>query len=146
LCLNFIENGTCHIDGRKCILGPRGAAAKNEDGECELQGGFDVWLLNQSILVTDLGPPAKEPVRDLALGVNENVAMSIASDNSKKASRYVTTSKRTCIRCGGLYWMSQHLRVSGLAQIGHTKLCPKCVDSDDADIASRLGERRQWCG
>ena len=128
------------------MLGPRGAAAKNEDGECELHGRFDVWLLNQSILVTDLGSPAEEPVRDLALGINEGIAMSIALEKSKEASRPVTTSKRTCIQCGSLYWMSQHLRVSGFAQVGHANLCPKCIPTDDVDTARNLGERRQWCG
>jgi hypothetical protein len=147
LCLNFIENGKCHVNGKKCILGPRGASARNEDHECELHGNFDVWLLRDSLLVTDLGFPSDEPIQSLALGVNEIVATRIASQKSKLTGTHVTTSRRSCIRCGALYWTSEHARTSGLTRRGYATFCPRCLSHiDNLEAERRLGEQRHWCG
>ena len=147
LCLNFIENGKCHINGGKCILGARGAAARNEDHECKMHGEFDVWILGERLLVTDLGYPPEEPAKDLALGVNESVAMAVTLKESKRAGLPVTTSKRKCIQCGTLYWMSGHVRVSGMIQNGYTNFCPKCFGHvDSVGVEKRLADQRYWCG
>ena len=147
MCLNFVENGTCHIDGRKCILGARGAAARNEDSECELHGEFDVWVVAGNLLVTDLGFPPEEPVQSVALGVNETVAMTIAADKSEQMGMPLTTSKRKCIQCGTLYWMSRHVRDSGIIQNGYTDFCPNCFCRvDSLQTKKRLDEQRYWCG
>jgi ribosomal protein S27AE len=147
LCLNFVADGTCHVDGRRCILGARGATARNEDHECELHGDFDVWVVGRNLLVTDLGFPAEEPVKCLALRINETVAMSVASEISKRDALPLTTSKRTCERCGAPYWMSQHVRKSSLNQNAPARFCPKCLDGvDHFEIDDRLGEQRGWCG
>ena len=147
MCLNFVEYGTCHVDGRKCLLGPRGAVSKNEDRECELHGAFDVWLVGHSILVTDLGQPVEEPAQDLALGVNENTAMSVAEDRSREYGMPIVAGKRSCIQCGDQYWISQHTHASALAQNSRAHLCPKCIStSSEVEIARKLGEQRQWCG
>jgi ferredoxin len=147
LCLNFIENGTCHVNGRKCILGARGAIARNEDYECELHGGFDVWVTDHNLLVTDLGFPAEEPIQSLALRVNEEAAMAIALVKSDELTLPLTTSKRKCIRCGELYWMSSHVRSPGLIQNGCARVCPKCLgDVEGLEMERRLGEQRYWCG
>jgi hypothetical protein len=147
LCLNFMEDGKCHVNGRSCILGPRGAVARNQDHECELHGGFDVWVTNGSILVTDLGFPPDEPVQSIALGVNETVAIQTASEKSNQMGIPLTTSKRICIECGALYWVSQHVRTLGLSRRGYVTFCPDCLGwLDQPDVGSRLSEARHWCG
>ena len=147
MCLNFVENAKCHVNGRKCILGARGAVARNGDHECVLHGEFDVWAIGDRLLVTDLGFPPEEPAQSLALGVNETVAMALASEKSERAAMSLTTSKRRCIRCGALYWVSEHVRVSGLIQNGYTNFCPTCfAHADSLEVKRRLAERRYWCG
>jgi len=147
LCLNFIEEGKCHVNGKSCILGTRGAAARNEDHECELHGGFDVWVTRGTLLVTDLGFPPDEPAQSIALGVNETVATQMASEKSKQMGIPLTTSKRICIQCGTLYWVSQHIRTSGLTRRGYVSFCPECLGRvDHPNVESKLGENRHWCG
>jgi len=147
LCLNFIEDGKCHVNGRRCLLGPRGAAAKNEDRGCELHGGFDVWGARGNLLVTDLGFPPDEPVQSFALGVNETVAMQIASAKSREMGIPLTTSKRKCMQCGNMYWVSEHVRTAGLTRRGYVTFCPSCLGrADHAEVESKLGENRHWCG
>ena len=147
LCLNFIENGRCHLNGGSCALGTRGAAARNENRECTLHGDFDVWVTDRGLLVTDLGFPPEEPTQSLALGVNETVAMCIASEKSKEVGVPLVTSERRCIRCGASYWMSQHIRTSGLTQNGYTNFCPTCfIHVDRSEVENKLGEQRHWCG
>ena len=148
MCLNFIEDGRCHVNGKECILGPRGAVAKNENHECELHGDFDVWVMHDgSILVTDLGIPSEEPAQCLALGVSESVATTVGLEKSEQAAKPLRTSKRRCIRCGALYWMSQHIHTSGLIRYGYATFCPQCFDSIDyEEMGKRLSEQRYWCG
>jgi hypothetical protein len=147
MCLNFVENARCHVDGRRCILGARGAFAKNEDHECRLHGDFDVWAIGRRVLVTDLGFPPEEPAQSLALRVNETVAMTIALEKSARAGMSLTTSQRRCIQCGALYWISEHVRVSGMIQNGYTSFCPKCFGHvDSLGVERRLTEQRYWCG
>lgn len=147
LCLNFIEDGKCHVNGRSCLLGSHGAAAKNEDRECGLHGRFDVWTVQGSILVTDLGFPPDEPIQSLALGVNETVAMQTASEKSRQIGLPLTTSKRKCIQCGSMYWVSEHLRTTGLSRRGFVTFCPSCLGRvSHAEVESKLGENRHWCG
>lgn len=147
LCLNFVEDGKCHVDGRSCILGSRGATARNENHECELQGVFDVWISQGSVLVTDLGFPPDEPVQSVALGVNETVAMTTGLEKSKERGIPMTTTKRECIQCGALYWVSQHVRTSGLTRRGFVTFCPDCLGGlDRPEVENRLGLNRHWCG
>lgn len=148
VCLNFVENGKCHVNGRDCILGARGAVAKNENHECELHGGFDVWVMHDGgLLVTDLGIPSEEPAQCLAFGVSESVAMTVGLEKTDQTGKPLRTSKRRCIRCGALYWMSQHNRTSGLIRYGYATFCPQCFDSIDyRDMGKRLSEQRYWCG
>ena len=148
LCLNFIENGKCHLNGGPCILGAHGAVAKNENRECTFQGTFDVWVTDRGLLVTDLGFPPEEPVtQSIAVGVSETVAMSMAAAKSKEKRIPLVTSERRCIRCGASYWMSQHTRTTGLTQNGYANFCPTCFPRvDRSEVESRLGEQRHWCG
>ena len=147
MCLNFIEDGKCHVNGRTCNLGLRGATARNEDHECELHGSFDVWVTQGTVLITDLGFPPEEPVQSIALGVNETVAVQVASEKSKQTGIPVTTTKRRCIQCGVFYWVSQHVRTHGLTQRGYVTFCPGCLGRLDHPTAeSKLGENRHWCG
>lgn len=147
MCLNFIEDGKCHVNGRKCILGNRGATARNGDRECELHGDFDVWITQGNLLVTDLGFPPEEPAQSIALGVNEAIATQVASEKSKQMGISQMTSKRKCTQCGELYWVSQHVRTSGMARRGYVIFCPDCLGRvDHADIERTLGENHHWCG
>jgi hypothetical protein len=148
VCLNFIEGGGCHVNGGKCLLGDSGAAAKNADRGCELHGEFDVWLTEHNdLLITDMGFPSEEPKQCLALGVNEKVAQTIALEKSKNLRTLLMTSKRRCIRCETLYWISQHKQSFGLLENGHSNFCPKCVAHvDDQEMEIKLGAQRYWCG
>jgi hypothetical protein len=148
LCLNFVEGGGCHLFGGRCVLGERGAAAKNSEGECEFHGEFDVWLTEQNdLLITDMGLPSDEPKRCLALGVRENVARTIAMNESRKLGTKIMTSKRRCIRCGTVYWISHHNRSSGLLETGLNNFCPECINRlTDQERERRLGAQRYWCG
>ncbi len=147
VCLNFIEEGRCHVNGRPCILGPRGATAKNEGHECELHGHFDVWIANGNMLVTDLGFPPEEPVQTVALGVNETVALQIASDKSRLMRIPLTTSKRRCIQCAGSYWVSEHIHSSGFTRRAFVSFCPDCLGRFDlSTVEGKLGKNRYWCG
>jgi len=147
LCLNFIDDKKCHINGRSCILGPRGATARNEDRQCQLHGDFDVWITQGTLLITDLGFPPEEPVQSIALGVNETVAMQVVEEKSMQLGIPLTTSKRRCMQCGKLYWVSRHTRTYGLARRGYVTFCPDCLGRlDRSTVESKLGENRYWCG
>ena len=147
MCLNFVEDGKCHVNGRSCMLGRRGAAARNADSECELHGVFDVWVAQGNVLVTDMGFPPDEPVQSVALGVNENVAMQAASEKSELLGIPLTTSKRKCVQCGGFYWASKHTHTSGLTLRGYVTFCPSCLGRvNRAEVESKLGKNRHWCG
>ena len=147
MCMNFVEGGICHINGEKCLLGARGATARNVHGECEFHGKFDVWLTQQNnLLLSDIGAPAEEPKQCFALGVNERLAREVAGEKAKQLGTHVLTSQRTCIRCGTNYWMTEHGDSVGLLEIGHAHLCPNCETiRSDGDV-ERLGTQRYWCG
>jgi DNA-directed RNA polymerase subunit RPC12/RpoP len=148
LCMNFIERGFCHVTGEKCFLGLRGATAKNVDGECELHGRFDVWLTQRNdLLITDMGFPAEEPKQCFALGINEHLARSIASERAKQMKTSVLTTQRRCIKCGTQYWMTQYRDSLGLLETGRANFCPNCRASEiDEEMERRLGAQRYWCG
>jgi len=147
MCLNFIEEGYCHVTGGKCILGSRGATARNEQRQCELHGGFDVWLTQGKLLMTDLGFPPDEPVQSIGLGVSEAVASRLAAERSKHLGVPIITSQRRCIECGCLYWVSNHAHTSGLTRREYVIFCPTCLDKDGRhEIERRLVENRHWCG
>jgi hypothetical protein len=147
MCLNFIEGGKCHVNGRDCILGPLGATARNEDHDCQLHGGFDLWITQGRLLITDMGFPPEEPVQSIALGVNETVAMQVGEEKSLQLGISLTTSQRRCAQCGTFYWVSRHTRTSGLAHRGSVTFCPDCLSRFDYSVVeSKLGENRHWCG
>ena len=137
----------CHLNGSKCILGARGAFVKNEDRECAFHGDFDVWVTTKSLLVTDLGFPSEEPIRCIALRVNESVATELASEKSKQMRLPLETSKLKCAQCGALYWSSQHVRAPGLIQNVYANFCPECFShTDPSEMERRLERQRRWCG
>jgi hypothetical protein len=146
--MNFIEGGFCHVTGEKCSLGPRGATAKNADRECELHGNFDVWLTQKNdLLITDMGFPAEEPKQCFALGINQQLARSIAMEKAKKMETSILTTQRKCIKCGTQYWMTQYRDSPGLLETGHANFCPDCRASKiDEETERRLGTQRYWCG
>lgn len=148
MCLNYVEGGRCHLFGERCLLGERGANAKNSDEECEFHGKFDVWLTQQDdLLITDMGLPSEEPKRCLALGVRESIARTISVEESRKLATQILTSKRCCVQCGILYWISNHHRSSSLLETGLNSFCPDCINRlTDQERESRLGAQRYWCG
>jgi len=147
MCLNFMADEKCHVNGKLCILGSRGALAKNEDHECELHGPFDVWVTDGKLLVTDLGSPTEEPIQTIALGVNEPLALKIASEKSTLMRIPLITSQRKCLHCGATYWVSQHTHSSGLTKRAYVTFCPECVQRLPASsVENKLRENCYWCG
>jgi hypothetical protein len=147
LCQNFVQHGGCHATGGKCLLGSRGMYAKNQDGECELQGGFDVWLTERNeLLITDLGFPSEEPKQCLALGVNEALARRISQARADELRTSVLTTQRTCIMCRRQYWSSEHTREEGLREVGKSRFCPNCMSERKGRDLEKLGAQEYWCG
>ncbi len=147
MCLNFVQGGGCNATGGKCLLGLRGASARNEDGECEFQGRFDVWVTQTNeLLITDMGFPSEEPKQCLAFGINETLARKIAEDRVQDFQTSVATTERRCLKCEKLYWVSEHEPVSGLREVGQGYLCAHCMFEGNGDVKRRLGVLRYWCG
>jgi len=148
LCLNFVEGGMCYATGGICILGTKGALAKNDDGACELHGKFDVWVMQDDrLLVSDLGFPSDEPKQCLALGINRNLATHIANEKSKRFGTTVISTQRKCLSCGGSYWMSEHDSSAGNVERGRGYFCPACIGQQtEQSLAKRLGILGYWCG
>jgi hypothetical protein len=148
LCLNFVEGGNCYATSGKCSLGSRGALAKNDALECDLQGKFDVWVMQDDrLLVTDLGFPSDEPKQCLALGINEKLATQIARGKARQLECVVLTTQRKCLRCDTKFWISEHVGFSYAAQTAKAYLCPKCIRQEtEESVARKLGDLRYWCG
>ena len=148
MCLNFVLGGNCHATGGKCILGARGASVKNNALECDLQGRYDVWLLQDGkLLVTDLGFPSEEPKQCLALGVNQRLAARIAGEKSQKLGTPVLTTQHKCFQCGTRFWMSQHDGSPGAPETGKGYFCPTCIRQEtERSVTGRLGILGYWCG
>jgi hypothetical protein len=148
MCLNYVEGGRCSINGDPCPLGSKGASARNEDGLCEMQGKFDVWLTNDdSLLISDLGFPADEPKQCLALGINRTLAQQVAEKKATELGTKILTTKHECIRCEKSFWTTEHDQASGLTKTGQSYLCPECVGmKNDEAIEKRLGVLNYWCG
>ena len=148
MCLNFVKGGSCYATGGQCLLGLNGALAKNHDGECELQGMFDVWLTHKNdILLTDMGFPSEEPKQCLAFGVQLTLAKKIAENKIRQLRTSIITSEHRCFKCQKRYWVSEHRRPAGLLEIGIGYLCPDCIgESKSVDVEERLGVLRYWCG
>ncbi len=148
MCMNFVLGGVCYATGGKCLLGSNGSSAKNSDGECELHGGFDIWITHDNrLLISDMGFPSLEPKQCLALGINQALARRIAVDKSPQLGTTVLTTQRRCFRCARLYWISEHQDYSGSVQVGRAYFCPNCMaEKIDEVTAKRLGTLRYWCG
>ena len=148
LCLNYVQGGTCYATGGKCILGAEGALVKNNALACELQGKFDVWVMQDDrLLVSDLGIPSDEPKQCLALGINQKLATQIANEKSKRFGTSVVTTQRKCFCCGVPYWMSEHDSSAGNAETGRGYFCPSCIDRQtEESVAKKLGILGYWCG
>jgi hypothetical protein len=148
LCLNFVQGGGCYATGVKCLLGLAGSSSKNEEGDCELHGKFDVWVTQtDELLISDMGFPSSEPKQCLALGVNYAVASKISNEKSKQLGTRVHTTERRCFRCARRFWISDHRNSPGLQEIGQSYLCPICIrEKADANVARKVGVLRYWCG
>lgn len=148
LCLNFVEGGNCYATGGRCSLGSRGALAKNDALECDLQGKFDVWVMQGNrLLVTDLGFPSDDPKQCLALGINERLATQIAGEKARQSGCTVLTTQRKCLRCDTKFWMSEHVSLSYAAQTAKAYFCPTCIRQEtEESVARKLGVLGYWCG
>jgi hypothetical protein len=146
--LNFVQGEKCYATGNSCILGARGAWAKNEALECELQGKFDVWIMQDDmLLVTDLGFPADEPKQCLALGINQALALRIAEEESARLETHASTTERKCLSCGMRFWMSDHDSPFGTAETGRSYFCPNCLKAQtEESLVKTLGMLGYWCG
>ncbi len=148
MCLNFIQGGNCYATGGKCILGPKGASVKSESLVCELHGSYDVWIMqDDNVLVTDLGFPSDEPRRCLALGINHELAARIAGEQSRKTGSMIVTTQRRCLRCGSLFWISEHRVSSGTLETAKGYFCPNCaLHETQESVVRELGVLGCWCG
>ncbi len=148
LCQNFMQDGRCYATGQRCLLGPAGASARNQDKQCELQGGLDVWVTQDDrVLVTDLGFPSSEPKQCLAFGINLTLATAIARRKSRELGTKVLTTRRRCFSCARLFWFSEHTESLRMHEFGRAYLCPKCIGKKtESAIAKKLGVFRYRCG
>jgi hypothetical protein len=146
--LNFVQGGICYATGGKCILGAEGARVKNDALACELQGRFDVWVMQDDrLLVSDLGIPSDEPKQCLALGINQKFAAQISNEKSRLFGTSVVTTQRKCLCCGVAYWMSEHDSSAGNADTGRGYFCPSCIGQQtEESLAKKLGILGYWCG
>ncbi len=140
MCMNYVEDGICHVTSRKCLLGGLHGSGR----PCGLQGEFDVWVtLDDKLLVSDIGPPSPEPKRSVALGVRGNLACRIAECMAVKNSTQVITTQQKCRRCGSRYWITDHHRTS--ARLGRRYFCPNCIGRL-SDQNGELDVTEYWCG
>lgn len=148
LCLNFVQGGGCYATGDKCVLGEKGASAKNVDRECPLHGKFDVWVMKDNrLLISDLGPPSEEPKQCLPLGVRQDLAKQIAGEKSRELGAMVLTTERRCLGCGRLFWYSDHENSPRQAETGRGYFCSDCLGHETEEaIATKLGNLGYWCG
>lgn len=146
--MNFVRGGNCYATGAKCLLGAKGASVKNNAGECELHGKFDVWVMQDDrLIVSDLGFPSDEPKQSLALGINNKLATQIAQEKSRQLGTSVLTTQRGCFGCSTRFWMSEHEALSGAAETGKGYLCPACIGLEtEGSMAKKLGILGYWCG
>lgn len=146
--MNFVQGGGCDATGGRCLLGFRGSSARNSDRECELHGKFDVWVMqDNNLLISDMGFPSAEPRQSLALGVDQDLAKSVAKDKSRQLRTNVITSQRRCFQCAKLFWISEHYDSSNLASIERGYLCPLCIRHKISNFtAKKLGLLSYWCG
>lgn len=145
--MNFVEGGGCHVLANACILGVKGASARNQDGECPIHGQFDLWVMqNDDLLISDIGSPSEEPKQSVALGISQPLAETIARGRSAKTGVRVLTTQRRCLVCANSFWMSQHGRgVMALEGVGN--LCPACAAKGSrALLPGQLEGLRHWCG
>jgi hypothetical protein len=148
LCMNYVEGGRCHLLAKACLLGAKGASAKNQDGECPIHGQIDVWVMqNDDLLISDIGSPSEEPKQSVALGINQPLAESIAHSRSAQTGAKVLTTQRRCLACANLFWMSEHSRREAMAQEGVGNICPTCTEKrSGAPLPGHLDRLRHWCG
>lgn len=142
MCMNFVEGGICHATRQKCILGP----VHQPNQLCHLQGCFDVWITqDDNILLSDMGPPSPEPKRSMALGVEKELAISIAQAAAREMACRIFTSKQICHQCGRSYWISEH-ESEGTPRLGRRHFCPKCILTVDQKTSATKAELNYWCG
>ena len=148
MCLNFVEDGSCYATRGKCILGAKGASVQNEALECELHGGYDVWVMqDEKLLVTDLGFPSEEPKQCLALGINSRLADQIALSKSHQLGTSILTTQRKCIECGKSFWVTEHDVSSRAHKAAKGYFCPKCIlHETEKNLVRKLGALGYWCG
>jgi len=159
LCLNYIQNGHCLVDGEPCLLGLHGSEARNEHRECVRHGPFDVWRTQEdSILVSDLGGPLGGVKDCYALGVSLEEARKTAQTISRNTGAKIVTTERTCGKCGAGFWpRADSVKCDTLSRLtGY--FCSSCARfSDEAELDERLREVDEaqdmghidlsaWCG
>ena len=159
MCLNYIQNGHCLVDGRPCLLGLQGSKARNEHGECVRHGHFDVWRTQEdSILVSDLGGPLGGVKDCHALKISLEEARRTAQTVSRNSGAKILTTERTCSKCRERYWP----RAESVRRFTPSRLtgyfCPSCARiSDETELDECLREVDEaqdmrhvdlsaWCG
>jgi len=148
LCLNYVQGAKCYATKGKCTLGTKGASAMNGALECELQGEFDVWVMqDDKLLVSDLGIPSDEPKQCIALRISHRLAIQIAKEKSDRLRTPVLTTERKCLSCDASFWISEHDSSYGAGKTGRGYFCPNCLRAEtEESMIRKLGVLGYWCG
>jgi len=159
LCLNYVQGGSCILDGRPCPLGLSGNEARNEDRECPRHGPFDVWRTKEDlILISDLGGPY-EGVKDCyGLGISLGEAAEVAQRRAQISGSRIVTTERKCGKCGARFWPRAQLVKGGPSGRSAGYFCASCLKvTSEAELDKywrEIGSTRDvwhidlsdWCG
>jgi hypothetical protein len=159
LCLNYVQDGLCLIDRRRCVLGSRGEKARNEDRECVKHGPFDVWRTGEgSVLISDMGGPY-EGVKDCyGLAISLEEATRIARTHAQASQAKIITTERRCRKCGARFWSRAGLADPKAYGRAASYFCAPCLthtpeaelDEYWKEIGSGQGaanvDLSEWCG
>lgn len=159
MCLNYVQGGSCLIDGKPCLLGSRGNEARNEGRECPRHGLFDVWRTCEGlILISDLGGTYEGVTDCYGLGISLEEATKIAQIRAQTLQAKIATTERECLRCGARFWARggpAEERALGRA-VGY--FCTSCLnltpEAELEDYWKQIGtvqnepqiDLSEWCG
>ena len=159
MCLNYVEGGSCLIDGRPCLLGDHGNQARNQDRECVRHGVFDVWKTQEGlILISDLGGPCEGVTDCYGLGISLEESTKVGQSHAQSLGARIITTQRKCRKCGTRFWAAAGLgekivpdRANGYFCASCLKLTPKAeIDKYWKEIGRTEDKPHidlsDWCG
>ena len=157
MCLNYVQDGACLIDGKSCLLGTGGNEARNHDHKCPRHGPFDVWRTREDlILISDLGGPY-EGVKDCyGLRISLQEATRAAQNQVQQLATRIVTTQRECGRCGVRFWPRAELAEGSALNRAAGYFCASCLklasETDLGEHWRKIDEDTphidlsEWCG